>query len=1076
MKRKHKTKKIIRFFLIALAVISVLVLVAVLGMKWYINTHKEEILAKIEHLANDSLEGELTFDSIQLSPIKSFPDLSISIYNVRLRDSLYTTYKKDGVFMEEIHASASVIDLWNEELKINEVELKNGQVNLFVDSTHYTNTYIFKTQKKQSKNNKKSDLNIVDDYTDVSIENVGFWFRERVKNKRITAHINKVNFEINPQNKKEIIPEIEVDILMKELGLNLANGSFFNNERVTCSIVPNISPDGKTMDSDWIKMKIGEQNFLNKIWINFPEGRFLFNITIEEADFKKTVHLLSQNIQRKLNVFEIAQPLKAEATIAGKFEYKNNPVVNVHYFTEGNSISIPQEKIELDNVNLKGRFINRISDDKEKQKSESVKNFRLGLETFEAQLEGIPYSINDSEIYGTDQIPLGLNAHIKAKGKNKNLSKLINSENFQLTSGTFSLDSRLKGNVNQLTDIFSISDSEIEISNCRINYKPENTSFEVPHLKLRLNKEATFIEDIVVQLKGGHPLKMHGELSSFASYFNPNLNTNPRTTLYLNAEYLNAADLVKTFAFNTNTTPSTVEETNLKLVKKTLSGIMKNFNPHIDVSFKKFKLLGQTFSNVKGILDYTPNKLLIKDLQGDYKKGSSKLDLFIDLEPLENQTQEETLLFGYDLEMDGKIEYLVEILQSDNFFFSGSPYQLHSNFEGKANSFQEVIKKANIDLGIGEGSMYYKNVGLTFNYDTIQVSMHQNDLQLKDFIIKLPKKEKLSLQGYVKNFSHVFDVNPEGNVSSNITITSDQLNLNNFISVFNGNANKNSNEEVNLKKVFKDVYLRYNPSLNLKVGSLQYLDGKLDNLSSSIEYKDIDHLNFEFLTFDFAKSTIKSSLKLDLSQTTKTPFYADLYANKSDIESILEAFNNFNFTKLDHPTELKGNVSINLKMKATIDDHEGVDTQSILAGLKLNLDNLRIKNFEPIINIGNILFKKARFEDIQVLPFEIEAVLKDKKLYLAQTSIQSTAFDAFIEGVVDTGTGTEMWIAIPWENLKKRDYKELPEYRNAQQMGKKIYMQVISDHTGKLKYHLRLSDKKYKEAQKKFTLPQPFQN
>ncbi len=1066
--------KLLKFLLIGVVVLTLLGIGVWIFLKWYIDNHKEELQAKIEEVANETLMGTVHFDSISFSPIKKFPHLSATIHNFSLVDSLYKNHNKKTVSIKEINASASVIDLWNETIKVNSVDIMQGEVNIFIDTDHYTNTYVFKPKKKSQKKKDNQGIELTDSYIDVDIDDIEFWFRERIKNKRITAHINALDFEINPKNQENMIPEIELDIMMKELGLNLANGSFFNNRRVITQIIPHINPSTHTMDSEWFDMLIGDQKFKNKAWVNFKEGKFKFHLTIPKANYKETVHLLSQNIQKKLLFFDIEKPIAAEATIEGKFEYKNNPVVWVKYDSDENKVSIPTEYITLNDTDIHGTFINRIYSDPEQQKTESVKNFRLQLDTFESNYKGIPYSLDNSQVYGTDKVPTVLDIHLKAKGENRNLSQVINSDNFQLLSGDFSVESDLKGPIQKLTDIFRISKTKVVLQNCKTRFKPENVDFQINTIDLYLDKEKTRINNFSVSLPNNKPLSMHGELNSFASYFDKSLSQKPYTKLYLSSNYLDAKSLVKTFSKPTIKTKKKDSPTdvNLRVMKNTLRGIMKTFYPEVHLNFKKFKLLGQEYDHVSGVLTYINDKLKIKNLSGTYKNvGKGNLNLVIGLNPVKNSIQEETLGVQYDLDIEGKIEYIVELLENDNFFFKDSKYHLQSSFEGYANSTEDLLETMDLQLKVGKGNMYYKNVGLNFRYDTLDISLKNDHLQLNNFKLLLPENESIELKGKIENFSNFIYKDNKKQLKSSIELYSSQLDLNNFIFLFNNN-NK-PNEDVNLKRTFRDLYQRYQPKVKVKIDKIEYNGSTVKNFESDIYYKNKDHLNFDNTAFSLFDDNISLALDFDIGKSKITPFEGHLTGRKSDIAKILQTFDNFNYSALENPAEITGKINLDADLKATIDDHQGVDDSTVELIADVEVNDLRIKNFEPIIKIGNIIFKKERFEDIKVLPVETQVHIKDNNVWLDKTTIQSSAFDAYILGVVDNKNETELWIAIPWENLKSRNYEVQPELKSEDQLGRQLYLQIEADGAGKLHYRLRFSKHKYDEAVRNFNQNKP---
>ncbi len=56
------------------------------------------------------------------------------------------------------------------------------------------------------------------------MEDIEFSFIEKIKNKKITAHLNKVDFNIDL--KKLIIPKLNLDVFMKEMGIEFKKWNF----------------------------------------------------------------------------------------------------------------------------------------------------------------------------------------------------------------------------------------------------------------------------------------------------------------------------------------------------------------------------------------------------------------------------------------------------------------------------------------------------------------------------------------------------------------------------------------------------------------------------------------------------------------------------------------------------------------------------------------------------------------------------------------------------------------------------------------------------------------------------------
>ena len=147
-----------------------------------------------------------------------------------------------------------------------------------------------------------------------------------------------------------------------------------------------------------------------------------------------------------------------------------------------------------------------------------------------------------------------------------------------------------------------------------------------------------------------------------------------------------------------------------------------------------------------------------------------------------------------------------------------------------------------------------------------------------------------------------------------------------------------------------------------------------------------------------------------------------------------------------------------------MNDSDGINYNSIKAKLTYDIKKLDIKNFQPIIDAGKIVFSKKRLDLIKFADINSSLVLKNNVITIPLTNIQSTAFDFFIEGDLAKTSSTDLWISIPLSNFKKRDLTKVPSTKSFNEAGRKIYLEVRSKEERGLGYKLHLSEKKNKNS------------
>jgi len=136
---------------------------------------------------------------------------------------------------------------------------------------------------------------------------------------------------------------------MKEMGLNLEKGTFFNNVRCVGTLYPKIDIVKKTIEVPNFQMNIGKQEFDISAFINTKENRFKFLLSLEEANYMESISLLSANIESKLAQLNLLKPIQVKAEISGIFKYRSKPVIELEYTTQNNEIIYHKDSIHLKN-------------------------------------------------------------------------------------------------------------------------------------------------------------------------------------------------------------------------------------------------------------------------------------------------------------------------------------------------------------------------------------------------------------------------------------------------------------------------------------------------------------------------------------------------------------------------------------------------------------------------------------------------------------------------------------------------------------------------------------------------------
>ncbi len=1016
------------------------------------------MIVKIEKILNENRKGKIIFDSISVSSITKFPNIEVKIFNLKMIDSLYINHQRETVFLEEVSASISIIDALNEEIKITAISAKKGHINIFVDDDHYTNTYVFEANRKLHP--EVFSLKIIDNDIDVLIENIAFVFTEKIKNKRITAYLNKLDFTIDVANLK--IPKVNLDVFMKEMGFNLKMGTFFNNARCVGSFYPIFDKNSHTIEVPNFNLKIDEQIFDISASINTKTKNFIFLLEADKVNFIETNQLLAENIKSRLDGFDIVKPFKVKAKIAGKFEYKNLTYVELHFETTDNEIVYKKDSLHLTNIDFKGKFINRFYNDS--TKVENRKNYTFSFDSLSGNYLDIPFKLSDLSLKHNYSKPLQLVANFEVNGEVTSLNDLINSKEYDLTRGVFQLDGNYKGKINSLSEIFKSSEINLKIKGLVVKSKDRSNRFYIPVVDVKIDHDYAEINRLIVDFDKKNRFQINGSFTNFGTLLTNDIANLPTiSTVNISSEYINFNSLLKSFGAQEKQSKSN----NLAKVKKALNILIGKFNPQITFSIKKLDFFEAPFSNIDIEANYIDSKIVMPKISGNYKGGGAEAKLTINLKPKKNRVNEEVLKLDMLLKVNGEIEHWAEILHNEKFFFQDANYTMEMSFNNEASNIPELINLSDIKLYVNEGSMFYKPANLTLLFNKIDISIKNKNAYLNDFELNLPNNQTLNLKGEITNFMELFDGSiSDNNITSSITVFSEDINFSNFMDTFNPNSKKSKNKN-NVKTILNDIYIKFKPSLQLDFERLRYNSITLEKVNARLLFKDINTLSITHAYFYFYHKKLTLDAAFDISQDTQTKFTTSFSLDYFAIENLMYSFKNFGFEKLDEPTEITGIINLNADFNGIIDDTEGVIYDSLEADLSYNIKNLNLNNFQPIIDAGNLVFKKKRFENIKFANINSTINLKNNIISIPSTNVQSTAFDFFIEGKLDNTNHTDLWISIPLSNLKRRDLTQAPSNKTYNEAGRKIYLEIKADQEGKLEHKVFLRTKKHLKASQK---------
>ncbi|MGC9331841.1 MAG: AsmA family protein, partial [Bacteroidales bacterium] len=194
-------KKTLRIFKRSMIALLLLIIICIIITIWFVLT-PSRITPIVSNQANKLLNCEVRIGTVDLTFFKTFPKLGIHVENLTLINPVKGAQPDTLAHFDDFIATIDHKQ-WrkNKSVVLNEIYLKNGAANVYVDSLGNANYDIYQsTDKKEDKENTSPKLPELIDIQKVEIENLKAHYID--EQNRTKAKIINLNFSIRGKYKK----------------------------------------------------------------------------------------------------------------------------------------------------------------------------------------------------------------------------------------------------------------------------------------------------------------------------------------------------------------------------------------------------------------------------------------------------------------------------------------------------------------------------------------------------------------------------------------------------------------------------------------------------------------------------------------------------------------------------------------------------------------------------------------------------------------------------------------------------------------------------------------------------------
>lgn len=856
--------------------------------------------------------------------------------------------------------------------------------------------------------------------------------------------------------------------------LNKATGRFnLNNTHVI------LKKNGLQLPVQSITVSLERENsILKELTINLPNGEDLVlkgslkNIAgiLSKAPTVPTTSQISLN-SKNLNVNEVI-------AMAKSFVPKTNTPVddrkNLHETLEAiYSQFHPQFNINVDSLRYNDVVITDLISTMELINSETIllKNFDFKYNEAVTNLKGNvrvhgPQSILKDAVY--------MNAEASSSGPISVFKELFNIQLFRIDSGDYKFNGHVTGNVKELSELLNSARGDLTLTNTNLHYELAEMDITIDSLSLFVDNSDILLKEFNLEIDDLHSINLDGSIKQFPVFLLDDKKGSGAVFLNLTAAFIDGDEVLATINSFKNEDKPKVQKS-----KKALHNIFEDinrFNPKIQIRLDSLKYKGLITENINSQIFFENDSILklnhlnlhyketVANAHGEIIAHSSQVELLKD-NPFD---------LDFSVEVKGKSEDLNDYLKTTNFIFKSGDFEFIGNYKAESKDLKLLNAEGFGDLKMAGTTVDFKAAGLQIPVDSLHVEIINDVATLKTLDIQLPGKSMVYFSGTIDNFSGFIngpqDINQHSSSFSIYAPYLDTSHIKEFIESSKSNPKIKDARPFDLKKwksTMTDINSSFYPAIDIEIDTLKHDDFNVIDFDSKLLFEEEN-----FMIDDMAFNSFGGKLSLDLAlgveNTENTPFVIEMEVNDIALDQFLDSVNYFNNENLRQADSIRGFINYVVKATGTLDEQGKLNMDSMNGTLQLDLEDLAIYNYKPLME-AIPLMKDERFKNLRFQPIVQTFEIKKGEIIIPRTEIQSSALHLFAEGRLKLKEHINIWLSVPWTNLKSNDGLTLPEKTTYEGVGAKFFLQLVQDKNSKkarkqkLKVKFKLGNRKLRK-------------
>ncbi|PWT75909.1 MAG: hypothetical protein C5B59_07660 [Bacteroidetes bacterium] len=591
-----------------LAGFIILFLLLCFGGWMYIKYNKASILEKVKKEINSRISGEISIGNIDASFFQTFPTLSIGVYNITLKDSLWKVHHHTLFQGEKVFAELNIFRMITGHLTVRKIIIENASAYLFTDTTGYSNETIF----KKSTPRPKRKLSLV---PDIEIKNSTFIVEKANRNKYFSFSVAQLEAKSDQtESGNAFLFDVDLSSTVHSLAFNRNNGSFVEEKPIGGKCKLQFNPTTKILQFDQITLNVDHHPFLfsGKFFLSEVPAPFLLNIETSDIEFRKASSFLTQNIRKKLDNYNISGMISSvRANLDGTEPENRNPIIHLKVIVRKNDISTPVASFT--NCAFAANFTNEWI----KGQGHADENSIFRFTQFSGEWQKVAFHSDTITITNLLQPKLSCDLH--ANFDLTALNNVTEDKIVQFSKGNGAINVNFKGPLQSNDSSQSSISGNLSMDSAALIYQPRNFALTNCSGRIRFDSTDLYIDNLTAHA-GSSDLTIKGAIRNLFTLITKN-GERPDFNSQINSSKLDLSDFMP---FLKKTSVVTTKSKSKTIAVKTITHAMKGLadcNVHVQLKTKQLVFRKFQANNVAASVSMNNNYINLKNGSLDHAGG-----------------------------------------------------------------------------------------------------------------------------------------------------------------------------------------------------------------------------------------------------------------------------------------------------------------------------------------------------------------------------------------------------------------------------------------------------------------------